>query len=144
MRFEEIQKFLDHIPYNAEMRATSTVPERGRVIYQHIRQHRPLNVLELGIGHGVGSCYMAAALHENHAGHLTCVDLVDAPYSPSAEELLNQAKLTPYRLQKISKFNKLLHHYMNFQHALYVLREWMLLLQDCSQYYVNTHFTVIV
>jgi len=96
MRFEEIQKFLDHIPYTAEMRASSTVPERGRVIYQHIRQHKPLSVLELGIGYGVGSCYMAAALHENHAGHLTCVDLVDAPYSPSAEELLNKTKLDPY------------------------------------------------
>jgi predicted O-methyltransferase YrrM len=96
MDFEEIQKFLDHIPYNAEMKAASTVPERGRVLYEHIRRYNPLSVLELGVGFGVGSCYMAAALHENHAGHLTCVDLVDASYSPSAEELVNQAKFASY------------------------------------------------
>jgi predicted O-methyltransferase YrrM len=96
MQFEEIQRFLDFIPFNAEMKAGSTVPERGRVIYEHIRQHKPLSVLELGVGFGVGSCYIAAALHENHAGHLTCVDLVDALYSPSAEELVNQAKLASY------------------------------------------------
>ncbi len=34
MRFEEIQEFLDQIPYNAEMKAASTVPERGLVIYE--------------------------------------------------------------------------------------------------------------
>jgi predicted O-methyltransferase YrrM len=96
MRFEEIQEFLDHIQYNAEMKAGSTVPERGKVLYDHIRMHKPLSVLELGVGFGVGSCYIAAALHENQVGHLTCVDLVDTSYSPSAEELVNQAKLDSY------------------------------------------------
>jgi len=96
MQFEEIQNYLDNIPYNSEMMASSTVPERGQVLYRHIRQHRPQNVLELGIGFGVGSCYMAAALHENDAGHLTCVDLVDAPYSPSAEELISKANLAQF------------------------------------------------
>lgn len=96
MQFKEIQGFLNHVPYNADMWATSTVPERGQVFYEHIRRNKPLNVLELGVGYGVGSCYMAAALHENHAGHLTAVDLIDASYSPSAEELVNQAKLTSY------------------------------------------------
>ena len=96
MRFAEIQCFLDRIPYNAEMKGTSTVPERGLVIYEHVRRHKPLNILELGIGHGVGSCYIAAALHENQAGHLTCVDLVDASYAPSAEELLKQANVDAF------------------------------------------------
>jgi predicted O-methyltransferase YrrM len=93
MQFAEIQRFLDSIPYNVEMRVASTVPERGRVLYEHIRRQKPLSVLELGIGFGVGSCYMAAALEENHLGHLTGVDLVDAAYSPSAEELVSQANL---------------------------------------------------
>jgi predicted O-methyltransferase YrrM len=88
MRFEEIREVLDDIPY--------TSPERGRVMYQHIRQFRPQRVLELGIGHGVSSCYIAAALHENGAGHLTCVDLMDVTFTPSAEELVGQAKLTSY------------------------------------------------
>jgi predicted O-methyltransferase YrrM len=96
MHFEEIQRFLDQIPYKAEMKETSTVPERGRVLYEHIRRYKPLRVLELGVGFGVGSCYIAAALHENQAGYLTSVDLIDASYSPSAEELLSQAKLDSY------------------------------------------------
>src|SRR5215831_1499668 len=88
MRFDEIREFLGDIPFIS--------PERGRVLYEHIRQNRPQHVLELGIGHGVSSCYMAAALHENGEGHLTCVDLIDATFTPSAEELVNHAKLTPY------------------------------------------------
>ncbi|TWB67359.1 O-methyltransferase [Bradyrhizobium sacchari] len=88
MRFEEIRELLGDIPFIS--------PERGHVLYQHIRQHKPQHVLELGIGHGVSSCYMAAALHENGAGHLTCVDLIDAAFSPSAEELVSRANLTSF------------------------------------------------
>src|SRR5688572_14506763 len=39
-----------------------------------------------------------------------------------------QAKLAPYLLQKKSKFSKLLYHYMNFQHALYVFTLYYYLL----------------
>src|SRR6266568_4410133 len=88
MQFEEIRKFLGDIPFMC--------PERGQVLYQHIREHNPSHVVELGIGHGVGSCYMAAALQENGQGHLNCVDLVGANFSPSAEELINKAVLSSY------------------------------------------------
>lgn len=88
MRFEEIREIVGDFPYMQ--------PERGHVIYKHIRQYRPLHVLELGIAHGVSSCYMAAAIHENGAGHLTCVDLIDVAFTPSAEELVKQANLTDY------------------------------------------------
>ncbi len=96
MRFEEIREFLGNIPYNAGMIECSMDPQRGQVMYQHIRKYKPLSVLELGIGYGFSSCYMAAALHENGAGHLTCVDLSSATYSPSAEKLVSLAKLTEY------------------------------------------------
>ncbi len=85
MRFEGIRQIVDGIPY--------IQPERGHVLYRHIRTYRPRRVLELGIGHGVSSCYMAAALDENGNGHLTCVDLLSAEFCPSAEELLSQAGL---------------------------------------------------
>lgn len=85
MRFEAMRQIVDGIPY--------IQPERGHVLYRHIQTHRPRRVLELGIGHGVSSCYMAAALDENGDGQLTCVDLLSADFRPSAEELLSQAGL---------------------------------------------------
>lgn len=88
MRFEAIRSLVGEIPF--------MTPERGRIMYDHIRRYQPTHVLELGIGHGVSSCYIAAALHENGAGHLTCVDLRDASFSPSAEELVVQTSLTDY------------------------------------------------
>lgn len=88
MRYEEIREVVGNTPWMS--------PERGKVFYDHIRKYKPQHILELGIGHGAGSCYMAAALHENGAGHLTCVDLIDVSYSPSAEELIKRAKLDPH------------------------------------------------
>lgn len=88
MHFDHIREFVGDIPFMQ--------PERAHALYQHIRVYKPRHVLELGIGHGVSSCYIAAALHENGEGHLTCVDLVDASFSPSAEELVSQATLAAY------------------------------------------------
>src|SRR6266496_5698612 len=88
MRFEEIRDFVGDIPYMP--------PERGKIIYEHIRKYKPVQVLELGIGHGVSGCYIAAALQENGIGHLTCVDLIKAIFNPSAEELFTRTKLAPY------------------------------------------------
>jgi predicted O-methyltransferase YrrM len=88
MRFEEIREFVGDIPFMQ--------PERGKIIYEHIRKYKPLQVLELGIGHGVSGCYIGAALHENGAGHLTCVDLIDATFTPSAEDLFRRANLAGY------------------------------------------------
>lgn len=88
MRFEAIREVVDGIPFMQ--------PERGSVLYRHIQRYKPRRILELGIGHGVSSCYMAAALEENGAGHLTCVDLLSADFHPSAEELLCKAGLAQW------------------------------------------------
>jgi predicted O-methyltransferase YrrM len=88
MRFEEIRKVVGDIPF--------MTPERGRIMYDHVRHTKPAHALELGIGHGVSSCYIAAALHENGGGHLTCVDLCDASFKPSAEELVTHTKLNDF------------------------------------------------
>jgi predicted O-methyltransferase YrrM len=88
MRFDEVRAIVGATPWMA--------PERGRLFYDHIRHHRPQQVLELGIGHGAGSCYLATALHENGEGHLTCVDLIGATYIPSAEEMLARAGLSSW------------------------------------------------
>ncbi len=88
MKFDDIRAIVGDIPFMQ--------PERGKIIYEHIRATKPSHVLELGIGHGVSGCYIAAALHENGTGHLTCVDLVDATFSPTAEELVSRAKLEQY------------------------------------------------
>lgn len=60
MRFEAIREVVDGIPF--------IPPERGQVLYHHIQRYKPRHVLELGIGHGVSSRYMAAALEENGTG----------------------------------------------------------------------------
>lgn len=88
MKFAEVRAIVGDIPFMH--------PERGKIIYEHIRTQQPEHVLELGIGHGVSGCYIAAALHENGKGHLTCVDLANATFSPSAEELFSQAKLEEF------------------------------------------------
>lgn len=85
MNFSEARAVVGDLPF---MQA-----ERADVIYKHIRQQQPLNILELGIAHGVSSVYMAAALQENGAGHLTCVDLEGASFQPRAEELVRRAGL---------------------------------------------------
>lgn len=88
MQYEVVREVVSDTPW--------MTPERGKVFYDHIREHKPQHILELGIGHGVGSSYMAAALHENGMGHLTCVDLIDVSYSPTAEELIERAQLGSY------------------------------------------------
>lgn len=51
---------------------TSTT--RGRVLYDHIRAHRPHRVLELGTCRGASAVIIAAALQENGSGSLLSVD----------------------------------------------------------------------
>ncbi len=66
-------------------------PEQGRIVYDHVRAQRPRDVLELGTAHGVGAAYMAAALADNGAGHLTTVDFAGARYEPAPEQVLTRA-----------------------------------------------------
>jgi predicted O-methyltransferase YrrM len=71
-----------------------TSPERGRMLYEWVREHRPEICLELGFAHGVSTVYIAAALDENGSGRLTSVDNLSAhERDPRAEELLRRADL---------------------------------------------------
>lgn len=72
-------------------------PQRGTVLYNHILTAKPEKCLDLGTGHGVSSCYMAAALQELGRGQVVTVDLLNAPNSPpTISELLAQSGLGGY------------------------------------------------
>jgi len=89
MEFKKVAKKLEGIPY--------TQKEMGKVLYNHIIKQKPQNCLELGFAHGVASCYISAALHENGFGKLTCVDLeTSQKLSPTLEDLLKDAGLSEF------------------------------------------------
>lgn len=87
MDFLTIQKQVEGVPY--------ILPELSRDIYSFIVENKPQHCLELGFGHGASSCYIAAALDEVGAGHLSTVDLYPAQVwqHPTIEELLKQSGL---------------------------------------------------
>ena len=68
--------------------------ERGKEIYEFIREQRPASVLELGFAHGASSCYIGAALQANGHGRLTTIDLEDARRrEPNIEQLVHATGL---------------------------------------------------
>jgi predicted O-methyltransferase YrrM len=89
-----------------------TSPERGRMLYDWVRERRPESCLELGFAHGVSTVYIAAALAENGGGRLTSVDNLSArEREPSAEQLLGRAGLAA-RVELVyepSSYNWFLH-----------------------------------
>lgn len=91
MEFKKAASVLKGIPF--------TNPAKGRYLYDFVIAHRPERVLELGVAHGVSTCYFAAALQEV-GGKIDCVDL-QRVFEPSVEELSArlglQALITPYR-----------------------------------------------
>src|SRR6266446_2660036 len=68
MKFKDAEQVVSGLP------APHIPASRGRALYEHMRQHRPENVLELGTGRGGSAVFIAAALDENCKGHLTSVD----------------------------------------------------------------------
>src|ERR1700683_3846105 len=68
MDFDEAARIVDGVP------VPHISASRGRVLYEHIRENRPQNVLELGTARGGAAVVIAAALEANGAGHLTSVD----------------------------------------------------------------------
>lgn len=68
MKFEDAARLVDAVP-------DPHIPaSRGRVLYDHIRTHRPERLLELGTARGGSAMFMAAALEANGSGHLTSVN----------------------------------------------------------------------
>jgi predicted O-methyltransferase YrrM len=66
MTFNDIARFLEAVPHMP--------PDRGKLIYEFVRNARPAYSLELGFAHGTSSCYIAAALQENGSGTLLTID----------------------------------------------------------------------
>ncbi|HEX7043378.1 MAG TPA: class I SAM-dependent methyltransferase [Burkholderiales bacterium] len=93
MRFDTLVRHLTKFHFEVTIG-----PSQGRRLYDFILQQRPRDCLELGFAHGTSSCYIAAALDELGAGHLTSVDLEQARewQKPSIEELLAETGLAPY------------------------------------------------
>lgn len=89
MRFEEISAILKGIPW--------MTPQRGRALYDHVLATKPEKCLDLGTGHGLSSCYMAAALQELGRGRVVTVDLLKSVERPPiVEELLARSGLIDY------------------------------------------------
>ena len=83
MEFEQVAAAVAGIPF--------MTPVLGRRVYDHVRETRPLEVLELGTAHGVSAAYIAAALEANGSGHVTTVDHAGADYDPAPAEVLARA-----------------------------------------------------
>jgi predicted O-methyltransferase YrrM len=64
LAFDVVAEALEGIPYMTR--------DQGWSIYQHIRDSGAHEVLEIGCGHGVSACYMAAAI--DGPGQVTTVD----------------------------------------------------------------------
>jgi len=105
MKFEDIRSKVQGIPFITE--------DNARRLYDLIIESRPKRILELGVAHGVATCYMAAALDELGEGEITAVDLIETQksFSPSPENLSRQVGLEEYikivRMQ--SGYNWFLH-----------------------------------
>jgi len=91
MDFDEAARIVDGVP----------VPHisagQGRVLYQHIRENRPGNLLELGTARGGSAVFIAAALDANGAGHLTSVDSTRWQWlDPTPRQVLEKAGLSSW------------------------------------------------
>lgn len=56
MRFEKVREVVGDTPH--------TTPERGRQLYETVLEAGARQLLQLGVAHGVATCYLAAALDE--------------------------------------------------------------------------------
>lgn len=90
MKFEEIYAIVGSVPFISK--------ENGRFLYDLIIKEKLTNILELGIAHGTGTCYMAAALEELGRGSITSVDLIEVKdaFKPSPEDQLDKAGLSEF------------------------------------------------
>ena len=56
MRFERVKETVGNLPY--------IMRPNAKMLYDFIVEHDVRHVLELGVAHGVASCFIAAALQE--------------------------------------------------------------------------------
>src|SRR5919204_5129553 len=89
MDFASVADAVDEVPQPHITRLAA------RVLYDHIRETRPSEALELGTAHGVSACYVAAALAANGRGRLTSVDSSAFEWTdPTPSELLASLDLS--------------------------------------------------
>lgn len=90
MELDKIAEIVRGIPFLS--------PANARMLYRDIVDARRTRILELGFGHGVATCVMAAALDEIGGGEIVAVDLEAARewQHPSIESLLTRAGLAHY------------------------------------------------
>lgn len=70
-------------------------PRQARILTDLVREHQLKDVLELGIMHGVSTCYLADTLRDMGDGHVTSLDLeTSRDNEPNAHSLLAQLGLT--------------------------------------------------
>jgi predicted O-methyltransferase YrrM len=53
-------------------------PEGGRLLYALVRAVRPATVVEFGMSFGISTLFLAAAVHDNGAGHVFTTELSSA------------------------------------------------------------------
>jgi predicted O-methyltransferase YrrM len=89
MNFAEAARIVSALP------RPHTFPKRGRLLYEHIRENKPENVLELGTARGGSAVFIAAALEANGSGRLTSVDSLRWTWEdPTPLEVLEKAGLS--------------------------------------------------
>jgi predicted O-methyltransferase YrrM len=68
--------------------------EKAERLREHMLEHRPEHVLELGFAHGVSTCYIASILEDLGRGNVTTIDLPRAKdLDPNIETLLSRTGL---------------------------------------------------
>lgn len=67
-------------------------PEGGRLLYALVRAIRPATVVEFGTSFGVSTLYLAAAVRDNGAGHVTTTEL-SASKARAAQRTFTEAGL---------------------------------------------------
>src|SRR3954470_14611095 len=78
MKFDQIKQALHGVPI--------MTAAQGKVIYEHVLEAKPVEILELGTARGVSSAYMAAALDELGRGKITTLDRAQLVCDPPPEQ----------------------------------------------------------
>jgi predicted O-methyltransferase YrrM len=89
MKFKDADRIVSKVP------GPHIPGARAQILYDHLREHQPQDVLELGTARGGSAVYIAAALEANGRGHLTTVDSTRWKWrDPAPQEVLERAGLS--------------------------------------------------
>jgi predicted O-methyltransferase YrrM len=95
--YDRVMKFSDAVLIVADIPGPHIPASRAKLLYDHIKEKQPENLLELGTARGGSAVFMAAALEENGIGHLTSVDSTRWRWhEPTPQEVLEKAGLSQF------------------------------------------------